>query len=182
MHVPGAHENFADELDMVSALLLKWHARLSGNIERAMMREPMALDRAVAAAWRETAEQMPGVRLVIDRCTEFPDGPEMEAALTRASRREWVRLAMAAGAASAAGPAAIEAGRRIEQMARAELDLPHPEMSEQYADPEPAYAEPAPAETEAAETEAAQAAAAEAARHEEANASLVDRIKAVLAA
>jgi hypothetical protein len=162
MHGPGAHENFADELDMISALLLKWHARLSGNIERAMTREPMALDRAVADAWRETAEQMPGVRLVIDRCIEFPAGPEMQAALDRACRREWVRLAMAAGVASAAGPAAVEAGRRIEEMARAELDIPTAVPS----------GEPSEDVT----------AAAEAARHEQANASLVERIKAVLAA
>ena len=37
MDVPGVAENFTDELDLVGALLLKWHARLSGNIERALM-------------------------------------------------------------------------------------------------------------------------------------------------
>ncbi len=73
--VPGVAENFRDELDLIGALLLKWHARLSGNIERALVREPMDLESAVAGAWHTTAEQMPGVRLVIDRCTEAPASP-----------------------------------------------------------------------------------------------------------
>src|SRR6476469_8450597 len=77
MQVPGVTENFADELDLVGALLLKWHARLSGNIERALMLEPMDLEAAVASAWRTTAEQLPGVRLVVDRCIKLPATPEM---------------------------------------------------------------------------------------------------------
>ncbi len=121
MQVPGVTENFTDELDLVGALLLKWHARLSGNIERALMREPMNLEAAVASAWRTTAEQLPGVRLVVDRCTLRPETPEMAAAMNRAREREWIRLAAAAGLASDHGPAAIEAGRRVEDLAREAL-------------------------------------------------------------
>ena len=77
LQVPGVAENFTDEVDLVGALLLKWHARLSGNIERALMREPMDLESAVSSAWRATAEQLPGVRLVIDRCTLLPETTEM---------------------------------------------------------------------------------------------------------
>src|SRR3954468_10346327 len=76
MQVPGVAQNFTDEIDLVGALLLKWHARLSGNIERALLREPMDLESAVASAWRTTAEQMPGVRLVIDQCQEHPETPQ----------------------------------------------------------------------------------------------------------
>ena len=118
MQEPGVAEHFADEIDLVGALLLKWHARLSGNIERALMREPMDLEAAVATAWRTTAEQLPGVRLVVDRCTESPATPEMAAAMERAREREWMRLAVAAGLANAQGPAAVEAGRRVEEQAR----------------------------------------------------------------
>jgi hypothetical protein len=118
MHLPGVSENFADEIDLVGGLLLKWHARLSGNIERALMREPMNLEAAVASAWSATAEQLPGVRLVIDRCTTMPGTPEMGAAMQRAREREWVRLATAAGLANGPGEAAVCAGRRVEALAR----------------------------------------------------------------
>ena len=118
MSVPGVAENFHDDLDLVGALLLKWNARLMGNIERALMREPMDLERAVAEAWRTTAEQLPGVRMVIDRCTDAPTSPEMERAMNRAHDRESSYLATAAGLSSGRSAASIEAGRRGEQLAR----------------------------------------------------------------
>jgi hypothetical protein len=121
--VPGVAEKFDDEIDLVGALLLKWHARLSGNIERALMREPLDLVSAVAGAWRTTAEQMPGVRLVIDRCAEHPETPEMERAMNRAREHEWMRLATLAGLASAQDSSAVAAGRRVEDRAREGLDL-----------------------------------------------------------
>lgn len=120
MDVPGVRDNFADELDLVASLLLRWHSRLSGNLERALMAQPMSLENAVADAWAHTAEQMPGVRAIVDRCTEHPENPAMAEALDRARRREWTQLALAAGAASSAGdPRAVLAGRRIEMQARA---------------------------------------------------------------
>ncbi len=124
MHVAGVTENFTDELDLVGALLLKWNARLMGNIERALMREPMDLERAVAEAWRTTAEQLPGVRMIIDRCTDAPAGPEMERAMNRAHDREMAYLATAAGLSSGRSEASIEVGRRVEQQARTGLAVP----------------------------------------------------------
>ena len=123
MHVPGVAEHFHDDLDLVGALLLKWHARLSGNLERALMREPLDLESAVASAWHATAEQLPGVRMIIDRCSEAPEGPEMAKAMNRAREHEWARLATAAGLASGTGPAATAAGRRVEEQARLGLLL-----------------------------------------------------------
>jgi hypothetical protein len=170
MHVAGVTHNFADELDLVGALLLKWHARLSGNIERALVREPMDLEAAVAAAWRTTAEQLPGVRLVVDRCTLWPETAEMEQAMERAREREWVRLATAAGLASAQSPAAVAAGRRVEELAREGLS------SELVLDaPEPVDHPENTSTTEADTTEIETAATS-------ATESFVDRIKAVLAA
>lgn len=116
--VPGVAENFADDLDLIGALMLKWHARLSGNIERALLREPMDLQSAVASAWQATADQMPGVRLVIDRSMQHPEGAVMEQAMSRAREREWSGLAIAAGLANSHGAGAVEAGRRVEESAR----------------------------------------------------------------
>jgi hypothetical protein len=116
--VPGVAENFADDLDLIGALMLKWHARLSGNIERALLREPMDLQSAVASAWQTTAEQMPGVRLVIDHSMQHPEGPVMEQAMSRAREREWSGLAIAAGLANSHGAGAVEAGRSVEESAR----------------------------------------------------------------
>ena len=152
MNVAGVTENFSDELDLVGALLLKWNARLLGNIERALMREPMDLANAVADAWRTTAEQLPGVRMVIDRCTDAPASPEMERAMNRARDRELAYLATAAGLSSGRSAASIEAGRRVEQLARTGAAVP--QAQEPAAEPQP----DAPTE------------------------SLADRIRAVLAA
>lgn len=154
LDVPGVAEHFVDDLDLLSALLLRWHARLSGNIERALMLEPLDLEQAVARAWRRTCDDMPGVRTVIDRALAAPADDRMAEALCRAQEREWIRLAQAAGLANDESRAAARAGRRIEEHART-MEL------------EPSLADvmPAPAASRTAET-----------------ASLVQRIRAVLAA
>src|SRR3954466_6974788 len=121
MQLPGVTETFRDELDLLAALQLKWHARLSGNIERALMGEPMELEDAIATAWRLTSEQMPGVRMILDRYTEMPTDPEMAAALHRAKEKEWIRLAAAAGLANDESAAAARAGRQVELRARTQV-------------------------------------------------------------
>jgi hypothetical protein len=118
MDLPGVAETFRDELDLISALQLKWHARLSGNIERALIDQPLDLEAAVAEAWQRTNEELPGVRLVIDRYTEAPLDAAMAQALSRAADKERLKLAAAAGLCSDESPRAVEAGRRVEQRAR----------------------------------------------------------------
>jgi hypothetical protein len=152
MQLPGVAESFHDELDLLAALQLKWHARLSGNIERALMSEPLDLESAIASAWRLTSEQMPGVRMVLDRYHEAPSDSEMAAALGRASEKEWVRLAVAAGLANDESAAAARAGRQVELRARTET-------AERVVTPD------APTSVDESETP-----------------SLVERIRAVLAA
>jgi hypothetical protein len=110
---------FRDELDLVGALLLSWHARLSAEIERGLARQPMDLEGAVVRAWARAADHRPGLRLVIDRYTDDPVDERMRQALCRAREKEWVRLAAAAGLACDEGRAAAAAGRRIELAARA---------------------------------------------------------------
>jgi hypothetical protein len=120
MQLPGVTETFRDELDLLAALQLKWHARLSGNIEGALMHQPLDLEAAIAAAWRRTSEQLPGVRMILDRNAETPSDPEMGAALARANEKEWIRLAAAAGLANDESAAAARAGRQVELRARRE--------------------------------------------------------------
>jgi hypothetical protein len=124
MHLPGVAQTFRDELDVLAALQLKWHARLSGNIERALMTQPMDLEDAISSAWRLTSEQLPGVRMIIDRYTESPSNPEMAAALNRSLEKEWLKLAAAAGLASDESAAAAHAGRQVELKARTPAATP----------------------------------------------------------
>jgi hypothetical protein len=162
LDVPGARESFADDIDLVGALSLKWHARLSGNIERALSSEPMDLASAVARAWHTTAQQMPGVRLVIDRAAEHPDSEAMAKAMRRARHAELVRLAQAAGLANDSSELAARTGLRLEEQARVGL-------------------EPAAAKTQQPVV-AARARQDEPAQQVSDRASFVRRIKAVLAA
>lgn len=123
MDLPGVAETFRDELDVISALTLKWHARLSCNIEHALHAEPMDLEAAVAKAWRATCEQLPGIRRVIDRYTEAPTNESMAAALAIVHEKEWVRLALASGLANYASPEAAASGHRVEEKARVGFDV-----------------------------------------------------------
>lgn len=123
MDLPGVTETFRDELDLVAALHLKWHTRLSGNIERELMTQPMDLEAAIAAAWARTSAEMPGVRMIIDRCTESPSDPEMAKALSKAQQKEWLKLAAAAGLASDESASAARAGAQVELKARADAPL-----------------------------------------------------------
>ena len=54
LDLPGVSETFRDELDLLAALQLRWHARLSGNIEQALMSQPLDLEDAIASAWSLT--------------------------------------------------------------------------------------------------------------------------------
>jgi hypothetical protein len=124
MDLPGVSETFQDELDLIGALTIKWHARLSGNIERELMHQPMDIEAAIISAWRKSSAEAPGIRMIIDRYTESPSDPEMAAALTRAQEKEWLKLACAAGLSNDEGTAAIRAGERVSNKARTNLPVP----------------------------------------------------------
>jgi len=119
LDLPGVSEAFQSELDLIGALCIKWHARLSGNIERELMNQPLDLESAVAAAWRKTTAEAPGIRMIIDRYTESPSDPEMAVALTRAQEKEWIKLASASGLSNDESAAAARAGQRVSAKARA---------------------------------------------------------------
>ncbi|ANH38715.1 hypothetical protein I601_2291 [Nocardioides dokdonensis FR1436] len=119
LHVEGVDEAFADELDLLGALQLRWHTRLGGHIERALVNDPLDLEQAVVTAWRATAEGLPGVRAVVDHHREHPLDDRMRAAMDKAVLKERAFLAVMAGQASATDAGAASVGARLEAKARA---------------------------------------------------------------
>jgi len=117
--LPGVSETFADELDLVAALQLRWHTRLAGRIDRALLDAPSDLEAAVLDAWRATARELPGVRAVLDTHLENPTSDAMAEALTLAQAKERALLAAMAGLSSVQDAAASSVGERLEAAARA---------------------------------------------------------------
>lgn len=125
MDVEGVAETFGDELTLYGVLQLRWHARLSGRIERELLlEEPMDLESAVVAAWRATAADLPGIRAVLDRHRAHPLDPAMARAAAKATAKEHAMLAVAAGLAGPQDAAAARIGARIEEEARATYAVP----------------------------------------------------------
>jgi len=119
LDVDGVREAFDDELDLLGALQLKWHTRLAGRIDRALTCQPLDLESAVIGAWHETAEELPGVRLVLDHYREHPLDVRMAAALETAAAKEHTVLAVTAGGAGTHDSGAPAVGAGIESRARA---------------------------------------------------------------
>lgn len=116
--VEGVAEAFGDELTLLGALQLRWHTRLAGRIERELMHSPMGLEDAVVAAWRATADELPGVRAIVDRHRREPLDEAMAVAMDKATAKERILLAVMAGQASAHDARAAAVGARIEERAR----------------------------------------------------------------
>ena len=119
LDVEGVADTFGDELTLLGALQLRWHTRLAGHVERALADQPLDLEGAVALAWLDAAEDMPGTRAIIDHHVAHPTSPEMARATRIATGKEHELLALMAGRASAPGEAAQRVGREIEAAARA---------------------------------------------------------------
>jgi hypothetical protein len=119
LDVDGVRGVFDDELDLLGALHLKWHTRLAGRIDRALMSQPLDLDAAVIGAWQVTAEDLPGVRMVLDHHREHPLDAAMADALTTATAKEQTMLAVMAGRAGIGDRGAASVGAELEGRARA---------------------------------------------------------------
>ncbi|HEY0889604.1 MAG TPA: hypothetical protein VGE38_08340 [Nocardioides sp.] len=127
MDLDGVAEKFDDELDLLSALQLRWHTRLAGRIEQQLADQPMDLEAAVVAAWHGVADAMPGVRAILDHYRAEPLDAEMALVMTKAVNKERILLAVMAGHAGVADELAVQVGQRIEERARAtyrRADLP----------------------------------------------------------
>ena len=81
----------------------------------------MDLEDAVVAAWHATADELPGVRAIVDRAPRPRpiDAAMAEAMATASTAKEHVLLAVMAGRVSAPDAAAAAVGERIERRARA---------------------------------------------------------------
>jgi len=119
MDVPGIPETFGDELSLLGALQLRWHTRLSGQLERALMLQPLDTDEAAVAAWHATADELPGTRIMLDHYRADPLDDRMAAALATAVAKERVLLAAMVGRSGATTEATAVAGRALEDRARA---------------------------------------------------------------
>ena len=85
LDVAGVRETFEDELALLATLQLKWHTRLSGRIERELVAEPLDLAGAVERAWQEVADEMPGVRAILDHYRAEPVDEAMAEAMAKAT-------------------------------------------------------------------------------------------------
>ena len=119
LELPGVAETFDGPAALVAALQLRWHTRLSGHIERTLSDAPSHPESAVLRAWRTTAEELPGLRAVLDAQTGQPADDDVAALLARARRKDWALLAGMAGLAVPQTATAARVGRRLEDEARA---------------------------------------------------------------
>jgi hypothetical protein len=117
--VEGVSATFADDLDLLATLQLKWHTRLAGRIEREQMTQPMDLRAAVVRAWHATANELPGVRAVLDEQRLRPADEATAQMMRKSADKEHVLLAVMAGQASAQDARAAAVGVRIETEAKA---------------------------------------------------------------
>jgi hypothetical protein len=119
LDVAGVSAVFADELDLLGALQLKWHTRLAGRIEREQLHQPMDLRASVDRAWHETADELPGIRAILDEQRDRPADAAAAEIMRKSAAKEHALLAVMAGLASAQDQRAVTVGARIEDEARA---------------------------------------------------------------
>jgi hypothetical protein len=124
MDVPGVRETFGDELSVLAALQLRWHTRLSGRLEHALLHQPVDIDDAVIGAWHATAAELPGTRLVLDHYRAEPLDAAMADVLRTAAAKEHVLLAAMAGQSTADAAVTAAVGRELEERARATYRSP----------------------------------------------------------
>ena len=101
--VDGVAATFADDLDLLAALQLKWHTRLAGRIEREQMTQPMDLRASVVRAWHRTADELPGIRAILDEQRLRPADEATAEVMRKSAAKEHVLLAVMAGEASVHG-------------------------------------------------------------------------------
>jgi hypothetical protein len=118
LDVDGVAQTFEDDLAVLSALQLRWHTRLAGRIERNLMNQPLDLEAAVIASWQQTADELPGIRAIIDHYSAAPTTDAMAKALVVSAAKEHQLLAVMAGRANHRDEAAAHVGAEIARKAR----------------------------------------------------------------
>jgi len=118
MDLPGVPETFGTEHALLGALLLRWHTRLSGHLEHALMTQPMDVDQTVVDAWHATADDLPGIRAALDRYRAEPTDDQMAAHLATSAAKEHLLLGAMAGRHGARPDDTQAAGRVLAERAR----------------------------------------------------------------
>ena len=119
MDVAGVRETFGDELTLLGALQLRWHTRLSGHLERALLRPARPTpSRPRSHAWHATADELPGTRLVLDHYRAEPLDDRDGRRAGDSAAKEQVLLAAMAGRAGARTEDTVAAGLELEERAR----------------------------------------------------------------
>jgi hypothetical protein len=131
MDVSGVAGAFGDELDLLAALQLKWHTRLAGHIERELVTQPLDLRAAVETAWGHAADELPGIRKILDHYRAEPIDESMATAMAKATAKEHALLAVMAGLSSVDDHRAAPLGAAIEASAR----QAHEQRTAQPAEP-----------------------------------------------
>jgi hypothetical protein len=99
---------FDDPDDLLVALHDVWTRRLAARVDLALEIDEQVSGESVALAWREVADELAGVRRVIDRQADNP-------VLRHSARQEHRVLAIAAGVATISDPVShsAAAGERL---------------------------------------------------------------------
>lgn len=121
LDIDGVSATFADDLELLGALQLKWHTRLAGRIDREQMNQPMDLRAAVVRAWQRNAEDLPGIRAILDEHRAHPGDEATAEIMRKSAAKEHMLLAVMAGQASAQDERAAAVGARIEDDARTSM-------------------------------------------------------------
>jgi hypothetical protein len=100
--LPEAVGGFADRGDLLRELHGIWSRRLGGRLDLALETDDHDLSESVARAWLDTAEDLPGIRRVLDDQADHP-------AVRHARRIELRTVAVAAGLATFDDPVASSA-------------------------------------------------------------------------
>lgn len=100
--LPAAVDAFADRGELLRALHATWSRRLNGRLDLALETDDHDLTVAVASAWLDTADDLPGVRRILDEQADHP-------ALKHVHRTELRTVAVAAGLATFDDPVATSA-------------------------------------------------------------------------
>jgi hypothetical protein len=83
------------------------------------MTAPADADRAVIEAWHATADELPGIRAVLDRYRAQPAGEQLASALATSAAKEHQMLGAMAGRHGATPDDTTAAGRVLAERARA---------------------------------------------------------------
>lgn len=97
--------------DLLVALHDLWSRRLAARVDLALEIDEHGPEESVALAWREVADELSGVRRVLDQHDDNP-------ALSRSERQEHRMLAVSAGLATIGDPASRSAAAGARLVAR----------------------------------------------------------------